>query len=167
MVSCRIYPTLALKGLRRGKKAFPTGKITEKAMEEEECIFDHIALHIEWRFNKNSLLQSYFLVISPFFLYFVLCSHCSITLFVFLFLIFSWGVLCINQMHARSMVYCKAEKPGFYLNIYIYFFIFRDNYTLQINPNSGMCNDEHLKYFKFIGRIAGMAIYHGKLLDGK
>ena len=70
-------------------------------------------------------------------------------------------------MHARSMVYCKAEKPGFYLNIYIYFFIFRDNYTLQINPNSGMCNDEHLKYFKFIGRIAGMAIYHGKLLDGK
>jgi len=40
-----------------------------------------------------------------------------------------------------------------------------DNYTLQINPQSGMCNDEHLDYFKFIGRIAAMAIYHGKLLD--
>lgn len=40
-----------------------------------------------------------------------------------------------------------------------------DNYTLQINPFSGMCNEEHLSYFKFIGRIAGMAVYHGKLLD--
>lgn len=29
-----------------------------------------------------------------------------------------------------------------------------------------MCNEEHLNYFKFIGRIAGMAVYHGKLLDG-
>lgn len=28
-----------------------------------------------------------------------------------------------------------------------------------------MCNEDHLKYFKFIGRIAGMAVYHGKLLD--
>lgn len=41
-----------------------------------------------------------------------------------------------------------------------------DNYTLQINPFSGMCNEEHLSYFKFIGKVAGMAIYHGKLLDG-
>ena len=29
-----------------------------------------------------------------------------------------------------------------------------------------MCNEEHISYFKFIGRIAGMAVYHGKLLDG-
>uniref|UniRef100_A0A4W3GGU8 HECT-type E3 ubiquitin transferase n=1 Tax=Callorhinchus milii TaxID=7868 RepID=A0A4W3GGU8_CALMI len=41
-----------------------------------------------------------------------------------------------------------------------------DNYTLQINPNSGLCNEDHLSYFKFIGRAAGMAVYHGKLLDG-
>ncbi|XP_044747112.1 E3 ubiquitin-protein ligase NEDD4 isoform X2 [Coccinella septempunctata] len=40
-----------------------------------------------------------------------------------------------------------------------------DNYTLQINPFSGLCNEEHLSYFKFIGRVAGMAVYHGKLLD--
>ena len=40
-----------------------------------------------------------------------------------------------------------------------------DNYTLQINPHSGLCNEEHLNYFKFIGRVAGMAVYHGKLLD--
>lgn len=44
---------------------------------------------------------------------------------------------------------------------------FRDNYTLQINPNSGLCNEDHLTYFKFIGRVAGMAVFHGKLLDGK
>lgn len=40
-----------------------------------------------------------------------------------------------------------------------------DNYTLQINPLSGVANEEHLNYFEFIGRIAGMAVYHGKLLD--
>ena len=30
-----------------------------------------------------------------------------------------------------------------------------------------MCNEEHIRYFKFIGRVAGMAVYHGKLLDGR
>uniref|UniRef100_A0A914W1G7 E3 ubiquitin-protein ligase n=1 Tax=Plectus sambesii TaxID=2011161 RepID=A0A914W1G7_9BILA len=40
-----------------------------------------------------------------------------------------------------------------------------DNYTLQINPNSGVCNPDHLSYFKFIGRVIGIAIFHGKLLD--
>lgn len=42
----------------------------------------------------------------------------------------------------------------------------RDNYTLQINSLSGLFNEEHIKYFRFIGRIMGMAIYHGKLLEG-
>ncbi|XP_036390737.1 E3 ubiquitin-protein ligase NEDD4a isoform X1 [Megalops cyprinoides] len=40
-----------------------------------------------------------------------------------------------------------------------------DNYTLQINPNSGVCDEDHLSYFRFIGRVAGMAVYHDKLLD--
>ncbi|PNF38568.1 hypothetical protein B7P43_G04044, partial [Cryptotermes secundus] len=40
-----------------------------------------------------------------------------------------------------------------------------DNYTLKINPFSGLYNEEHLNYFKFIGRIAEMAVYHRKLLD--
>ncbi|KAM3720357.1 E3 ubiquitin-protein ligase NEDD4-like [Dirofilaria immitis] len=40
-----------------------------------------------------------------------------------------------------------------------------DNYTLQINPHSETCNPEHLSYFHFIGRVIGIAIYHGKLLD--
>uniref|UniRef100_A0A8C0HG45 E3 ubiquitin-protein ligase NEDD4-like n=1 Tax=Chelonoidis abingdonii TaxID=106734 RepID=A0A8C0HG45_CHEAB len=42
-----------------------------------------------------------------------------------------------------------------------------DNYTLQINPNSGLCNEDHLSYFTFIGRVAGLAVFHGKLLDGE
>ncbi|CAF1144130.1 unnamed protein product [Rotaria sp. Silwood1] len=40
-----------------------------------------------------------------------------------------------------------------------------DNYILQINPFSGLFNEEHIKYFRFIGRIIAMAIYHGKLLE--
>ncbi|OZJ02783.1 putative E3 ubiquitin-protein ligase hulA [Bifiguratus adelaidae] len=39
-----------------------------------------------------------------------------------------------------------------------------DNYTLQINPNSGI-NPEHLNYFRFIGRVVGLAIFHRRFLD--
>ncbi|KAI0064968.1 HECT-domain-containing protein [Artomyces pyxidatus] len=39
-----------------------------------------------------------------------------------------------------------------------------DNYTLQINPASGV-NPEHLDYFKFIGRCLGLAIFHHRFLD--
>ncbi|KAJ3093996.1 hypothetical protein HK100_006322 [Physocladia obscura] len=39
-----------------------------------------------------------------------------------------------------------------------------DNYTLQINPNSAI-NLEHLNYFKFIGRVVGLAIFHQRFLD--
>jgi len=39
-----------------------------------------------------------------------------------------------------------------------------DSYTLQINPSSYI-NPEHLSYFKFIGRVVGMAIFHRRFLD--
>ena len=42
-----------------------------------------------------------------------------------------------------------------------------DDYTLQISPESGTYNDNHLDYFRFIGRICGMAVYHNKLIDGE
>lgn len=49
-----------------------------------------------------------------------------------------------------------------------FFIVFhRDNYTLQINALSGILNEDHLTYFEFIGRVAGMAVFHGKLLDGE
>ena len=39
-----------------------------------------------------------------------------------------------------------------------------DNYTLQINPHSDI-NPDHLNYFKFIGRVVGLAIFHQRFLD--
>ena len=38
-----------------------------------------------------------------------------------------------------------------------------DNYTLQINPASGV-NPEHLDCFKFIGRVVGLAVFHHRFL---
>lgn len=40
-----------------------------------------------------------------------------------------------------------------------------DIYTLVINPDSYV-NPGHLDYFHFIGRLIGMAIYHGHYIDG-
>ena len=37
-------------------------------------------------------------------------------------------------------------------------------YELEINPMSSI-NPEHLNYFKFIGRIMGMAIFHNQYLS--
>jgi len=39
-----------------------------------------------------------------------------------------------------------------------------NSYILEINPKSGI-NPEHLFYFKFIGRVIGMAIFHNEYLD--
>ncbi|KIY45606.1 HECT-domain-containing protein [Fistulina hepatica ATCC 64428] len=39
-----------------------------------------------------------------------------------------------------------------------------DNYTLQINPASGI-NPDHLSYFKFVGRCLGLTIFHRRFLD--
>ncbi len=39
-----------------------------------------------------------------------------------------------------------------------------DNYTLQINPASGV-NPVHLNYFKFIGRCPGLAVFHHRFVD--
>ena len=48
---------------------------------------------------------------------------------------------------------------------YILFeFSAHNHYTVQINPASDV-NPEHLNYFKFIGRILGLAIFHRRFLD--
>ena len=39
-----------------------------------------------------------------------------------------------------------------------------DNYTLQINPHSAI-NPEHLGYFRFVGRVVGLAVFHRRFLD--
>ncbi|XP_046391543.1 E3 ubiquitin-protein ligase SMURF1-like isoform X2 [Ischnura elegans] len=40
-----------------------------------------------------------------------------------------------------------------------------DNYTLQINSDSSV-NPEHLSYFHFVGRVMGIAVFHGHHIDG-
>lgn len=65
---------------------------------------------------------------------------------------------------AREWFHLLAKElfnPGY--GLFTYSTI--DNYTLQVNPLSGLVNEEHLRYFMFVGRIVGMAIYHNKLLD--
>eukprot|EP00049_Salpingoeca_infusionum_P025616 m.20709 g.20709 ORF g.20709 m.20709 type:complete len:835 (-) comp8195_c0_seq1:206-2710(-) len=39
-----------------------------------------------------------------------------------------------------------------------------NDYQLEINPNSGV-NPNHLDYFRFVGRVLGMAVYHSKFID--
>jgi len=49
-------------------------------------------------------------------------------------------------------MYCLFEYSG------------QGNYTLQINPASYV-NPDHLEYFRFIGRVVAMALYHSKFID--
>ncbi len=37
--------------------------------------------------------------------------------------------------------------------------------SIQVNPNSGLVNEDHLNYFYFIGRLIGLAVYHDRLID--
>lgn len=38
-------------------------------------------------------------------------------------------------------------------------------YMLQINPDSSI-NPDHLSYFHFVGRIMGLAVFHGHYING-
>lgn len=60
---------------------------------------------------------------------------------------------------AREWLYLLSHEM---LNPYYGLFQYSrdDIYTLQINPDSGI-NPDHLSYFHFVGRIIGMAIFHG------
>ncbi|CAL8068189.1 unnamed protein product [Calicophoron daubneyi] len=82
--------------------------------------------------------------------------------------------LWIEFIGEKGLDYGGVQREWFFLlsremfNPYYGLFEYSaaDNYTLQINPLSGVANEDHLKYFKFIGRVVGMAVYHGKLIDG-
>ncbi|XP_022704202.1 E3 ubiquitin-protein ligase SMURF2-like isoform X2 [Varroa jacobsoni] len=65
---------------------------------------------------------------------------------------------------AREWLYLLSHEM---LNPYYGLFQYtrEDIFTLQINPDSSV-NPEHLSYFKFIGRIIGMAVFHGHYIDG-
>lgn len=61
---------------------------------------------------------------------------------------------------AREWLYLLSHEM---LNPYYGLFQYtrEDIYTLQINPDSAI-NPEHLHYFHFVGRIIGIAIFHGR-----
>jgi len=40
-----------------------------------------------------------------------------------------------------------------------------DSYELEINPNSGKVEPNHLKYFRFIGRIIALAVFNKQYLS--
>ncbi|XP_022669154.1 E3 ubiquitin-protein ligase NEDD4-like isoform X2 [Varroa jacobsoni] len=66
---------------------------------------------------------------------------------------------------ASREFFCLLSKEMFNPYYGLFEYSAADNYTLQVNPMSGVCNENHIPYFKFVGRIAGMAVYHGKLLE--
>ena len=65
---------------------------------------------------------------------------------------------------AREWLYLLSHEM---LNPYYGLFQYSrdDIYTLQINPDSAI-NPEHLSYFYFVGRVIGMAVFHGMYIDG-
>ncbi|XP_076366217.1 E3 ubiquitin-protein ligase SMURF2-like isoform X2 [Tachypleus tridentatus] len=65
---------------------------------------------------------------------------------------------------AREWLYLLSHEM---LNPYYGLFQYTrdDIYTLQINPDSSV-NPEHLSYFHFVGRVMGLAVFHGHYIDG-
>ncbi|XP_046461626.1 E3 ubiquitin-protein ligase SMURF1-like [Daphnia pulex] len=65
---------------------------------------------------------------------------------------------------AREWLHLLSQQM---LNPYYGLFCYsrEDNYTLHVNPDSSV-NPEHLSYFHFVGRIMGLAVFHGHHLDG-
>ena len=65
---------------------------------------------------------------------------------------------------AREWLYLLSHEM---LNPYYGLFQYSrdDIYTLQINSDSAI-NPDHLSYFHFVGRIMGIAMFHGHYIDG-
>ncbi|XP_069072945.1 NEDD4-like E3 ubiquitin-protein ligase WWP2 isoform X2 [Pleurodeles waltl] len=61
-----------------------------------------------------------------------------------------WFFLLSHEV--LNPMYCLFEYAG------------KNNYCLQINPASSI-NPDHLTYFRFIGRLIAMALYHMKFID--
>ena len=127
------------------------------------CLLDFAQIHVHWVSDAILTVSS---SVTPF--SFGLQSFPSSESFPF-----SWLFASGSQSIGVSVlpVTFQGWFPLGPIDLIAFFFSLflpkRDNYTLQINPNSGLCNEDHLSYFTFIGRVAGLAVFHGKLLDGK
>ncbi|TGZ69680.1 hypothetical protein CRM22_003589 [Opisthorchis felineus] len=80
--------------------------------------------------------------------------------------------LSITFLHEEGLDYGGVAREWFYrLSREIFnpmFGLFEytgKNYGLQINPGSHV-NPNHLSYFRFVGRFIGMALFHGRCIDG-
>ena len=69
--------------------------------------------------------------------------------------------ICLLELALIQHSFRRGQFNPFYC---LFEYSAHDNYTLQINPHSGI-NPEHLNYFKFIGRCLGLAIFHRRFLD--
>jgi len=78
------------------------------------------------------------------------CNPCTVLILFFDLACREFFFLLSHEMF--NPFYCLFEYSA------------HDNYTLQINPASGV-NPEHLNYFKFIGRCLGLGIFHRRFLD--
>jgi E3 ubiquitin-protein ligase NEDD4 len=82
------------------------------------------------------------------------------------------GRLMVNFEGEDELDYGGVSPEWFFLlsheifnpNYGLFKYSAHDNRTLQINPASD-ANPEHLDYFKFIGRVVGLAIFHHRFLD--
>jgi E3 ubiquitin-protein ligase NEDD4 len=75
-------------------------------------------------------------------------------------MVYSWLVADVSVREWFFLISHEIFDPSYGLFQYST----HDSYTLQINWMSDI-NPEHLTYFKFIGRIMGWAIFHGRFLD--
>jgi len=50
-------------------------------------------------------------------------------------------------------------------NYSLFKYVHDDSYELEINPNSGRAEPNHLKYFRFIGRIIALAVFNKQYLS--
>lgn len=68
----------------------------------------------------------------------------------------------------RREFFFLLSKEIFRPDYGLFEFLAHDDYTLQVNPNSGIINDlgrSHLDLFKFCGRVVGMCVFHSHLLE--
>ncbi|CAL8088345.1 unnamed protein product [Calicophoron daubneyi] len=80
--------------------------------------------------------------------------------------------LSITFLHEEGLDYGGVAREWFYrlsremFNPMFGLFEYTGkNYGLQINPASHV-NPNHLCYFRFVGRFMGMALFHGRCIDG-
>jgi len=63
----------------------------------------------------------------------------------------------------RDFFYQLSKEIG-NVNYSLFQYAHDNSYELEVNPNSGIIDSDHLEYFRFIGRVIGLAIFHKQYL---